>query len=230
MSVVSQVETRLFKVPLKEVLTDAMHGDHTHFELVTVTVTLDSGESGTGYTYTGGKGGHSIVAMVQHDLAPWLMGRDVTDVESLNDGMQWHVHYVARGGIASFAISAVDIALWDIRCKRFDQPLWQLAGGHANSCRAYCGGIDLNLSKDRLLANMEGYLERGFNGVKIKIGQPELADDIERIAAVREFIGPDINFMVDANYSMSVDQAIEVAQAMAEFNICLLYTSPSPRD
>ncbi len=219
MSVVSQVGTRLFKVPLKEVLTDAMHGDHTHFELVTVTVTLDSGESGTGYTYTGGKGGHSVAAMVQHDLAPWLLGRDVTDVESLNDAMQWHVHYVARGGIASFAISAVDIALWDIRCKRFDQPLWQLAGGHAKSCRAYCGGIDLNLSKDRLLANMEGYLERGFNGVKIKIGQPELAHDIERIAAVREFIGPDINFMVDANYSMSVDQAIEASKAMAEFNI-----------
>jgi L-alanine-DL-glutamate epimerase-like enolase superfamily enzyme len=219
MSIVSQVETRLFKVPLKEVLSDAMHGNHTHFELVTVTVTLESGESGTGYTYTGGKGGHSITAMVQHDLAPWLIGRDVTDVETINEDMQWHVHYVARGGIGSFAISAIDIALWDIRCKRFEQPLWQLAGGHAKTCRAYCGGIDLNLPKSRLLLNMEGYLARGFNGVKIKIGQPELADDINRIAAVREFVGPEINFMVDANYSMSVEQAIEAAHAMAPFNI-----------
>lgn len=219
MSVVTEVETRLFKVPLKEVLSDAMHGDHTHFELVTVTVTLDSGETGTGYTYTGGKGGHAVAAMVQHDLAPWLMGKDVTDVETINDGMQWHVHYVARGGIASFAISAVDIALWDIRCKRFDQPLWQLAGGQAKTCRAYCGGIDLNLPKQRLLENMAGYLERGFNGVKIKIGQPELAEDIDRIAAVRNFVGPDINFMVDANYSMSVEQAIEAANAMTSFDI-----------
>ncbi len=219
MSVVRQVETSIFRVPLKEVLSDAMHGEHTHFELVTVTVTLDSGEIGTGYTYTGGKGGQSIGAMIQHDLAPWLLGQDATDVETLNEGMQWHVHYVARGGIASFAISAIDIALWDIRCKRFQQPLWQLAGGHTNKCRAYCGGIDLNLSKERLLENMAGYLERGYNGVKIKIGQPELSDDIDRIASVRDFIGPDVHFMVDANYSMSVDQAIKTAHAMAPYNI-----------
>lgn len=62
-------------------------------------------------------------------------------VEGLNDNMQWHVHYVARGGIASFAISAVDIALWDLRGKRCGEPLWKMAGGAAQSCRAYRGGI-----------------------------------------------------------------------------------------
>ncbi|MFT6309525.1 MAG: L-alanine-DL-glutamate epimerase-like enolase superfamily enzyme, partial [Halioglobus sp.] len=219
MGVVRNIETSVYKVPLKEILTDAMHGDHTHFELITVTVELDSGERGTGYSYTGGKGGHSIAAMVQHDLAPWLMGQDVTDIETINENMQWHVHYVARGGIASFAIAAVDIALWDIRCKQFDQPLWQLAGGHGNKCRAYCGGIDLNLSKDRLLANVAGYLENGFTGVKIKIGQPELQQDVDRIASVREFIGPDVLFMVDANYSMSVDQAIKTAEAITPYDL-----------
>lgn len=230
MSVIRNIETRVYKVPLKEVLTDAMHGDHTHFELITVTIELDSGELGTGYSYTGGTGGHSIAAMVQHDLAPWLMGQDVTDVETINENMQWHVHYVARGGIASFAISAIDIALWDIRCKRFDQPLWQLAGGHGNKCRAYCGGIDLNLSKDRLLANVAGYLENGFNGVKIKIGQPELEKDVDRIAAVREFIGPDVLFMVDANYSMSVDQAIKTADAITPYDLTWFEEPTIPDD
>ena len=61
--------------------------------------------------------------MVDHDLAPFLTGRDGTAVEELYEAMQWHVHYVARGGIASFAISAVDIALWDIRCRSAGQPL-----------------------------------------------------------------------------------------------------------
>ena len=80
-----------------------MHGEHTHFELVTVTVTLDGGAQGTGYTYTGGKGGHAIRAMIVHDLAPMLVGQRADDVEALNERMLWHVHYVGRGGVASFA-------------------------------------------------------------------------------------------------------------------------------
>ena len=123
MTIITRVETRLFKVPLAEILVDAKHGDHTHFELVTCTITLDNQVSGTGYTYTGGKGGHGVAAMVRHDLAPFLIGRDADDVESLYEAMQWHVHYVGRGGVASFAISAVDIALWDLNAKRTDHVL-----------------------------------------------------------------------------------------------------------
>ena len=76
MSAIKHVETRLFKVPLPEVLSDAKHGDHTDFELVTVTISLEDGSVGTGYTYTGGKGGHAIKTMVEHDLAPDLIGKD----------------------------------------------------------------------------------------------------------------------------------------------------------
>ena len=72
---IAAIDCRLFRVPLPEVMSDAMHGDHTHFELVTATVTLDDGEQGTGYTYTGGKGGHAIRAMIVHDLAPMLVGQ-----------------------------------------------------------------------------------------------------------------------------------------------------------
>ena len=219
MPTITSVKTRLFHVPLAEVLTDAKHGDHTHFELITATVTLDNGEEGTGYTYTGGKGGFAVKAMIDHDLAPFLNGQDARDIEALYDGMQWHVHYVARGGIASFAISAVDIALWDIRGKSTDQALFKMAGGASDRCKAYCGGIDLNFPLPKLLDQTRGYLERGFNGIKIKIGQPDLAEDIARIAAIRELIGPDIAFMVDANYSMDVDQAIEAANAFKPFDL-----------
>ena len=198
---------------------DAKHGDHHIFELITATVHLEDGSSGTGYTYTGGKGGHAIAAMISHDLTPFLVGQSATDVEGLYDAMQWHVHYVARGGIASFAISAVDIALWDLRGKRSGQPLWQMAGGAAQSCKAYCGGIDLGFPLPKLLDNIQSYLDRGFNGVKIKIGQPTLAEDLARIKAVRELIGPDITFMVDANYSMTVEEAITAAKAFAPYDI-----------
>jgi len=226
---ISSIKVRLFDVPLAEILTDAKHGDHTHFELVTATVKLSDGSEGTGYTYTGGKGGRAIESMITHDLAPFLVGKDATDIETLYDAMQWHVHYVARGGIASFAISAVDIALWDLRCKAADQPLWKLAGGASDRCKAYAGGIDLNFPLPKLLDSIRGYLDRGHNGVKIKIGQPTLQEDVARIKAVRELIGPDVAFMVDANYSMSVEQAIAAAEAFKSFDI-LWFEEPTIPD
>ncbi|KUF09855.1 mandelate racemase/muconate lactonizing enzyme family protein [Pseudoponticoccus marisrubri] len=218
-SCIASVQVRRFDVPLAEVLSDAKHGDHTHFELVTATVTLADGSTGTGYTYTGGRGGRAVAALIEHDLAPVLLGRSATDVEALYEAMQWHVHYVGRGGIASFAISAVDIALWDLRGTRTGQPLWRMAGGAGDRCRAYAGGIDLNFPLPKLLDNIRGYLDRGFDAVKIKVGQPTLEEDVARVKAVRDLIGPDVTFMVDANYSMSRDQAIAAARAFAPFDL-----------
>ena len=82
---ITKIETQLFQVPLPEVLSDAKHGDHFFFELVTTTITLENGLEGTGYTYTGGKGGYAIKAMVEHDLAPAIMGKDGADIESIYD-------------------------------------------------------------------------------------------------------------------------------------------------
>lgn len=216
---IAKVDVRLFKVPLPEVLSDAKHGDHYHFELVTATITLEDGSEGTGYTYTGGKGGHAIKAMIEHDFCEVLVGKDGADIEGIYDFLEWHIHYVGRGGIASFAMSAVDIALWDIRCKKVKQPLWVAAGGTSNSCKAYCGGIDLMFPLEKLLNNIKGYLANGFNAVKIKIGRENLEEDLERIKAVRELIGPDVTFMVDANYSMSVGKAIKAANAFKQYDI-----------
>ncbi|WP_457936325.1 mandelate racemase/muconate lactonizing enzyme family protein [Mesorhizobium sp. 10J20-29] len=230
MTKIQSTETRLFRVPLAEVLVDAMHGDHHFFELVTVTIRLTDGGEGTGYTYTGGRGGHAITAMVEHDLKPFLANRDAENVEELHDLMQWHMHYVARGGIASFAISAVDIALWDLRGKRLGKPLWKMAGGSSDRCRAYCGGIDLNFPLPKLLDSIRGYLDRGANAIKIKIGQPRLDDDVERVAAVRQLIGQNTTLMVDANYSMSVDQAIAAANALRPFNLTWFEEPTIPDD
>lgn len=219
MAIIKTVDVQLFNVPLADVLVDAKHGAHTHFELICVTITDANGVSGTGYTYTGGKGGRAIEAMLIHDIKPFLLGQDASGVEQLYDEMQWHVHYVARGGIASFAISAVDIALWDLRGKTTNQPLWRMAGGAGQTCKAYRGGIDLNFPLPKLLNSIQSYLDAGFNGVKIKIGKPNLDEDIKRIAAVRDLIGPDTTFMVDANYSMSVDEALKAAHAMKPYDI-----------
>lgn len=229
MSLITSVDVQMFQVPLAEVLVDAKHGEHIYFELITVTITTDDGLTGTGYTYTGGRGGAAIVAMIAHDLKPFVIGKPADDIAALYDAMQWHVHYVGRGGIASFAISAIDIALWDLRGKRSGQPLWRMAGGAGQTCNAYCGGIDLGFDLPKLLGNVQGYLDRGFRAVKIKIGHPTLEEDIARIAAVRDLIGPDVTFMVDANYAMTVPQAIEAAKAFAPYNL-LWFEEPTIPD
>ncbi len=222
-SPISAIQVRRFCLPLDEVLTDAKHGAHTHFELITVTITLADGSEGTGYTYTGGRGGRAIASLVEHDISPQLIGQTVgrgeADIAAVHDALNWHLHYVGRGGIAAFAVSAVDIALWDLHCRHLNAPLWQLAGGRSDRCRAYCGGIDLNFPLDKLLQQTDGYLARGFNAVKIKVGQPTLADDIARVAAVRERLGQERAFMVDANYAFTVEQAITAASAFKEHGI-----------
>lgn len=219
MSSISEIDAKLFNIPLKEVLSDAKHGDHTHFELITATVRSADGLEGTGYTYTGGRGGQSILAMIQHDLGPFLIGQAADNIDAIYDAMQWHIHYVGRGGVASFAISAIDTALWDLRGKRLGRSLLEMAGGANTTTRAYCGGIDLNFSTDKLLSNVSGYLDRGFNAVKIKVGREHLEDDIARVQAVRDLIGTDNTLMVDANYALDVAQAIRAAMAFKAYDI-----------
>lgn len=219
MTRISHIDLQLFRIPLDEPLGDAKHGLHTHFELITATIRTSDGLEGTGYTYTGGRGGKAILALLEQDLAPLLIERDAEDIAARYDEMLWHVHYVGRGGIASFAISALDIALWDLRGKRLGQSLVQMAGGHDTRCQAYCGGVDLNFSLPRLLSNVEGYLASGVEAVKIKVGKPDLNEDLERANAVRDLIGKDITFMVDANYGLSVDQAIKAAHAFMPLDL-----------
>ncbi len=226
---IRQIKTDLYSVPLPEVMADAKHGNHTHFELIIVEIFLESGESGIGYTYTGGRGGRSIHALIKYELAPLLIGCNSTDIYKLYELMQWHVHYVGRGGIASFSISAIDIALWDLKGKKLNQPLSQMAGGAGKTTKAYCGGIDLNFPLKKLLRSVESHIQKGFNAVKIKVGHDNLQDDIERVRAVRKLLGKEITFMVDANYSWSVEQAISAANAFKEFDI-LWFEEPTIPD
>ena len=219
MTKVVKLETHYFKLPLDEVLIDAKHGNHSHFELIITQVFDQDGEFGTGYTYTGGRGGKAIYSMLQEDIAPFIQGMQAEKVEHIYDETQWHLHYVGRGGISSFAISAVDIALWDLRGKKNNKSLLTMAGGNKVSCKAYRGGIDLGYSQPKLVESVSSYLDEGFNAVKIKVGHPDLSTDISRVQAVRHAIGPETVFMVDANYSYSIKQAINAAKRFEDYNV-----------
>ena len=227
---IKTIAIEYYQVPLAEVLSDAKHGDHTHFELILCRIICEDGTEGVGYTYTGGKGGRAIFSLLEDEYKPLLLGQDATQIEDIWDQMEWHLHYIGRGGLVSFAMSAVDIALWDIRCKNQGLPLWKVAGGATNTTACYAGGIDLNFTQDKLLDNIQGYLDNGFKAVKIKVGKDNYQEDVERVAAVRKLIGPEITFMVDANYSLSVEQAIVFGKAIEQYDITWFEEPTIPDD
>ncbi len=230
MNKITDIKIGYYKLPLEGNLVDALHGKHDNFELITATITTDNGISGVGYTYTGGIGGAAIAKMLEIDLAPRMIGIEVSNLSDLNAYMNRSIHYVARGGIASFAISALDIALWDIKLKSENKALADVFGTRNKKVRTYYGGIDLMFSEKELLQNIEKQLKLGHTAIKIKVGKENEDEDIKRVKAVRNLLGNDALFAVDANMVWSVEQAIRMAKKLEEFNVFWLEEPTNPDD
>lgn len=227
---IARLEAGHYRIPLPVVLSDATHGSITHFELVTARVQTADGAEGLGYTYTVGAGGAALRALIADELAPVVVGADPERVEQLWEAMWWRLHYVGRGGLAAHAVSAVDIALWDLRARRRGLPLWRYLGGHHPRVPAYVGGIDLDFPLEQLLRQTEASLARGFRAVKMKVGRPRLREDVERVRAVRQLLGPEVPLMVDANMRWTADEAIRAARALAPFEVFWLEEPTIPDD
>lgn len=228
---IQSVQTDHYRIPLPTVLSDSTHGDITHFALITARVRTDDGQEGLGYTYTVGNiGGAAVYAVIERDLSPLLIGSDSSRIEQLWEQMWWHVHFTGRGGLTAFAIAAVDIALWDLKGKREGEPLWRVLGGHDPQVHAYAGGIDLHLTPEDLVKQAEGFLEQGFQAIKMKVGRDRLSEDVERVAAMRAALGPDFPLLVDANMRWSVSQAIRAARAFQPYDLYWLEEPIIPDD
>jgi L-alanine-DL-glutamate epimerase-like enolase superfamily enzyme len=228
---ITTIETNHFRIPLPVVLSDSTHGDISHFALVTVQLQTDTGASGTGYTYTVGDiGGAAVHSLLERDLAPLLNGADPREIDGLWKQMWWHLHFVGRGGIAAFAMAAVDIALWDMRAREQNQPLWRVLGGRSNEVAAYAGGIDLQFTTEALIEQAHGFVEQGFTAIKMKVGRDRLSEDVERVAAMRDVLGADFPLLVDANMRWSVEEAVRAAQALAPFDLVWLEEPVIPDD
>ena len=227
---IASVRADHYRVPLPVALSDSTHGTMSAFELVTVRVRDADGGEGLGYTYTVGAGGGAVRELIARDLGPLLEGADDTRIEALWRKLWWAVHYVGRGGLAVHAISAIDTALWDLMARRRGLPLWRLLGGHDPQVRAYASGIDLQFPLDQLLRQTEDNLAKGFRAIKMKVGRERLSADVERVAAMRELLGPDLPLMVDANMRWSADQAIRAARAFAGHGVYWLEEPTIPDD
>lgn len=173
-----------------------------------IRITDSDGVVGTGYSYTIGTGGPSVIALVERTLAPFLLGREAGDVEAIWRDMLFVTHATTVGAITSIAMAAIDTALWDLRSHKAQLPLHRMAGGAQTSVPLYTteGGW-LHLEQAALVEDALAARAKGFAGAKIKVGRP-LHEDIARLGAVREAVGEGFEIFTDANQAFQIDEAI----------------------
>ncbi|MYA62729.1 MAG: mandelate racemase/muconate lactonizing enzyme family protein [Dehalococcoidia bacterium] len=189
-----------------------------HRSVGLVKVTTDDGVVGWGE----GCGG-AAAAVVENDFGPMLIGEDPMNRIGLWQkmfAMQYNANVAV--GLGGSAISAVDTALWDIAGKALGQPVYQLLGGRArDKVAVYATGLYYTEGEfpTRLLEEARGYVEAGFRGMKTKVGGLPMDEDVKRVAALRETIGPDIKLMVDANQTYNATSAIRIGSRLADLDI-----------
>ncbi|PRY65273.1 D-galactarolactone cycloisomerase [Vreelandella songnenensis] len=161
-------------------------------------------------------------AEVVRTYAQWLIGQNPLETEKLWLTLYNRLRDQGQRGLTMTALSGIDIALWDIKGKRFDVPISTLLGGRfRESVRAYATGSFSREGVDRVsdvAAEVARYREEGFHAVKIKIGF-DVEEDLKVIEAVREAIGPDVRLMIDANHGYDYLEAVEVGKRAAAFGI-----------
>lgn len=181
------------------------------------------GAVGTGYSYTIGTGGPSIMALLRHTLIPALLGREASEIEKIWRDLLFLTHATSVGAITSLALAAIDTALWDLKCRKHGEPLHRMAGGAQSRIPLYTteGGW-LHIEAAALADDAVKAREMGFGGAKVKIGKPHVSEDVARLEAVRAAVGPSFEIMTDANQRFTIDEAIRRARCLTPLDIAWL--------
>lgn len=220
-----RIDCSVYRVP-----TDRPEADGT-FEWSSTTLVLvevhAGGLTGLGFSYAA-----SAAAEVVADvLDPALRDLPLEDVRRCWNAMVHAVRNVGRGGIAATAISALDVALWDLRARSQRRPLFQALGAARESVPIYGSGGFTSYPLDQLVEQLAGWVAEGIPRVKMKIGVDHgarAAEDVRRIRAVREAIGPEAELFIDANGCFDAKEAIRLAGAVAD--VCTYFEEPVSSD
>ncbi|MEO3790220.1 mandelate racemase/muconate lactonizing enzyme family protein [Nonomuraea sp. B10E15] len=182
-------------------------------------ITTEEGHSGTGFSYSKRAGGPAQYAHAK-EVAENLLGQDPSDVGRIYDMLVWAGASVGRSGVATQALAAIDVALWDLKARRAGLPLAKLLGSYRDSVRTYntSGGF-LHAPIEEVKARASQSIEDGIGGIKIKVGQPDMREDLRRLAAVREHLGEDVPLMVDANQQWDRHSALRFGRAVEELGL-----------
>jgi L-alanine-DL-glutamate epimerase-like enolase superfamily enzyme len=211
-------------LPLQHAISDAKvftgrQKPMTEVVLLFAELQTRDGAEGIGFSYSKRAGGRAQFAHLG-EIAGELLGQDASDIGRVYDKLLWAGASVGRSGVATQAIAAVDIALWDLKARRADLPLAKLLGAYRDSVRTYntSGGF-LHWSLEQVKENAAASIDAGIGGIKIKVGHPDANVDLERVRVVREFLGDGVPLMVDANQQWDRATALRMGHALEEFDL-----------
>lgn len=231
---VASVQARTISIPLRKPLAFSTRYVERR-EYTVVRIMTRDGVEGTGYCYCGNRAGGLVTQFVRELLRDHVVGADPLATETIWANMYRDAVLLGRSGAAVRAMSAIDIALWDVIGKSTGLPLHRLLGGPKTDrvpCYAsggyYWNGVDHD---DYVARELQGYVEAGFTAVKIKVGRLSPAEEIRRARAARAAIGPDVILMMDANNAWpDAATAIPAINALAEVNPFWVEEPLSPDD
>ena len=218
------VKLSLIYLPLDNPISDAkvLMGKQkplTEVAFVFSEIRTRDGFEGIGFGYSKRAGGRGMFAHAK-EIADNLLGQDPNDIAKLWDKLMWAGASMGRMGMTAQSISPFDIALWDMKAKRAGLPLAKLLGAHRDSVQVYNTSAGfLHTPIDQVLKNVEAICARGIGGIKLKVGQPELAKDIDRVGQVRKMLGAEFPLMVDANQQWDRPKAMRACRALEPFDL-----------
>ena len=221
---IAWVKVALVFLPLAEPVSDAkvLTGRQkplTEIAFIFAEIRSRDGHEGIGFGYSKRAGGPGMYAHAR-EIAPNLLGEDPNDIAKLWNKLMWAGASMGRSGMTSQSIAPFDIALWDMKAKRAGLPLAKLLGAHRDSVQCYntSGGF-LHTPLDQVLKNVAASRASGIGGIKIKVGQPDVATDLQRVRAVRELLGDSFPLMVDANQQWDRPGAQRACRSLEQFNL-----------
>ncbi len=204
------------KEPIRDALQTLSGGGSVDVEII-----ADDGLVGRSNSHFGRIDGapKTLATLIETELAPKLIGRDPFFVAQILEDLKRETEYHGTFGLATFGLSALDVALWDLVGKSCGVPCYKLWGACRDRLPAYAMVGWLNYDLDTLRRKCAEAVNVGFTGVKMKIGAPTLEEDLKRVEAVRKEVGPGVALMTDANQVWTVSETLRRGQALAEWKI-----------
>ena len=220
---ITSYEAATLRVPEDDPLANMPEEAGRTRPVVTLRLRTDSGIEGIGITFYGGRMTGSLRVAVE-ELAALTIGEDPLRVEKIVAKLRAGTgDSCGPGGIFTLALAAIDIALWDIKGKALDQPLWKLLGGHRDRVATYASGsLRRGLSDDQAQRAAQILVRKGFRQMKTQMalpGNPTPAEEVRRVRSVREAIGPDIDLMCDINQRWRPEQAIAIGSQVEDVRL-----------
>jgi L-alanine-DL-glutamate epimerase-like enolase superfamily enzyme len=219
---ITKFQTQVVRLPADEALAGGPVTPGATRDMVTLRVGTDAGIEGIGYTFFGAALTGALKAAVDA-FAGLAVGEDPLRTEAIHTKLRTAALGSGPGGIQTLALSAIDIALWDIRGKALNLPVWQLIGGHRERVPTYASGALMRtFPLEHLVKAAPQLVEKGFRQMKTQLALPgdtSPAIEVDRIRKVRESIGPDIDLMCDINQRWRVEQAIDIGSRIEDVRL-----------